>query len=114
MKLLVMGGTKFVGRHLVEAALSRGHEVTIFNRGRTAPELFPEVERIWGDRDGDLTLLEGRYWDAVLDTSGYVPRVVGDSAEFLASAVGPLILRAAPRRTASFPRMLNGQDTRTL
>ena len=87
MELLVLGGTKFVGRHLVEAALSRGHRVTLFNRGQTAPELFSEVKKIRGDRDGGLTLLEGRYWDAVVDTSGYVPRVVRASAEFLADAV---------------------------
>jgi 2'-hydroxyisoflavone reductase len=76
MRLLVLGGTEFVGRHVVEAALARGHEVTLFNRGRTRPELFPEVEKLRGDRDGDLGALAGRSWDAVVDTSGYVPRVV--------------------------------------
>src|SRR6059058_6414187 len=76
MKLLVLGGTKFLGRAAVEAALARGDEVTLFNRGETNPELFPEVEKLRGDRDGDLSALEGRSWDAVVDTSGYVPRVV--------------------------------------
>ena len=60
MKLLVLGGTKFLGRHVVEAALARGDEVTIFTRGQTNPDLFPEVERLRGDRDGDLGALEGR------------------------------------------------------
>ena len=88
MKLLLLGGTKFLGRHVVEAALGRGHEVTLFNRGRTNPDLFPEVERLRGDRDGDLSALGGRAWDAVVDTSGYVPRVVRASAELLRDAVG--------------------------
>lgn len=88
MRILVLGGTQFLGRHLVEAALARGHEPTLFNRGRTAPGLFEEVERLQGDRDGDLRALEGRDWDAVLDTSGYVPRLVRASAELLAPHVG--------------------------
>src|SRR4051794_30371583 len=76
MRILVLGGTQFLGRHPVDAALARGQEVTMFNRGQTRPELFPEVEKLRGDRDGDLSALEGRSWDAVVDTSGYVPRVV--------------------------------------
>ena len=87
MKLLVLGGTRFVGRHLVEAALTRGHEVTLFNRG-SHPEVFPEVETLIGDRDGGLGALDGRRWDAALDTSGYVPRLVRDSAELLKGAAG--------------------------
>ena len=87
MKLLILGGTKFLGRHLVEAALRRGDEVTLFNRGHHNPENFPEVEKLRGDRDGGLDALRGRRWDAVVDTSGYVPRVVRASAEFLADAV---------------------------
>src|SRR5688500_701897 len=87
MKLLILGGTLFVGRHLVEAARSRGHEVTLFNRGLTDPDLFPDVENLHGDRDGGLEALQGRRWDAVVDTSGYVPRVVRASATLLAGAV---------------------------
>ncbi|HEY0415663.1 MAG TPA: NAD-dependent epimerase/dehydratase family protein [Gaiellaceae bacterium] len=83
MRILVLGGTKFLGRHTVEAALARGHEVTTFNRGRTRPELFPEVEKLRGDRDGELDALRGRSFDAVVDTSGYVPRVVGGTIEAL-------------------------------
>jgi nucleoside-diphosphate-sugar epimerase len=86
VKTLVLGGTKFLGRHVVEVALARGHEVTIFHRGETNPGLFPEVEELLGDRDGDLAPLAGRRFDAVVDTSGYVPRVVRASAELLADS----------------------------
>jgi 2'-hydroxyisoflavone reductase len=88
VKLLVLGGTKFLGRAVVEEALARGHDVTLFNRGETNPELFPEAERLRGDRDGDLRALERRSWDAAVDPSGYVPRVVRASAELLREAVG--------------------------
>src|SRR3954468_17473209 len=87
MKLLILGGTKFLGRYVVEEALARGHEVTLFNRGQLSPELFPEVEKLRGDRDGGLDALRGRRWDAVVDTSGYLPRVVRASADLLADAV---------------------------
>jgi 2'-hydroxyisoflavone reductase len=88
MRLLILGGTVFVGRALVEAAQERGHQVTLFNRGQHNPDLFPDVERLRGDRDGDLAALRGRTWDAVIDTCGYVPRIVRQSAELLADAVG--------------------------
>jgi 2'-hydroxyisoflavone reductase len=87
MKLLILGGTVFLGRHLVEAAQARGHKTTLFNRGQHHAALFPDVEKLRGDRDGDLTALQGRRWDAVIDTCGYVPRVVRASAELLADAV---------------------------
>jgi 2'-hydroxyisoflavone reductase len=85
--VLILGGTGFLGRHLVEAALGEGHRVTLFNRGLSEPDLFPEVEKLEGDRDGDLSALRGRQWDAVIDTCGYVPRVVRASANVLAGAV---------------------------
>jgi nucleoside-diphosphate-sugar epimerase len=88
MKLLVLGGTKFLGRATVEIGLARGHEVTVFNRGQTNADLFPETERLHGDREHDLSALTGRTWDAVVDTSGYVPGVVRASAEKLAGAAG--------------------------
>lgn len=88
MQLLIIGGTRFLGRALVETAVSAGHTVTLFNRGRSHPGLFPEVETIIGDRDGGLAQLAGRQWEAVIDTCGYVPRIVGDSVNFLAEAVG--------------------------
>jgi 2'-hydroxyisoflavone reductase len=87
VKLLLLGGTVFLGRHLVEAAQARDHEVTLFNRGQHNAALFPEVEKLRGNRDGDLAALQGRRWDAVIDTCGYVPRVVRASAELLADAV---------------------------
>jgi 2'-hydroxyisoflavone reductase len=87
MRVLVLGGTRFVGRYIVQAALDRGHEVTLFNRGRTAPGLFPDAEELHGDRDGGLHALEDRTWDAVIDVNGYLPRVVRQSAELLAHAV---------------------------
>lgn len=86
MRLLVLGGTRFVGRHLVAAALERGHRVSLFHRGRSGADLFPEAEHLLGDREGDLSALEGGRWDAVLDVSGYLPRVVRRSAERLAGA----------------------------
>ena len=86
MKLLLLGGTVFLGRHIVEEALTRGHEVTLFNRGQHNPDLFPHVEKLRGDRNGDLTALQGRHWNTVIDASGYVPRVVRASAEALAQA----------------------------
>ena len=86
MRLLVLGGTLFLGRHVVEAALGRGHEVTLFNRGRTNADLYPEAEHLRGDRDGNLSALANREWDAVVDPSGYVPRVVRASTELLAGA----------------------------
>jgi 2'-hydroxyisoflavone reductase len=76
-----------LGRHLVEAALAAGHEVTLFNRGTTNPDLFPDVEQLRGDRNADnLAALRGRGWDAAIDTCGYIPRVVRASAELLADA----------------------------
>jgi 2'-hydroxyisoflavone reductase len=86
LRLLILGGTGFLGPHVVRTAIDRGHEMTLFNRGKTHPELFPDLEKLRGDRDGDLGALEGRTWDAVIDTSGYVPRVVTDSATLLADS----------------------------
>lgn len=82
MKILIIGGTRFLGRHLVNSARARGHEVTLFNRGKTNPDLFRKVKTIRGDREKDLNQLEGT-WDAVIDTCGYVPRVVKLSANML-------------------------------
>ncbi|MFZ4661360.1 MAG: NAD-dependent epimerase/dehydratase family protein [Caldilineaceae bacterium] len=87
MQLLILGGTVFVGRHLVEVALARGHTVTLFNRGQHNPELFPTVEKLRGDRGVDLSALAGRRWDAVIDTCGYFPRAVQMAASQLASQV---------------------------
>src|SRR5207248_5735003 len=72
---------------IVAHSTARGHTVTLFNRGKTHPELFPDLEKLRGDRDGKLDALKGRKWDAVVDTSGYVPRIVKMSADLLAPEV---------------------------
>jgi len=87
LKILILGGTRFIGLHMTALALERGHTVTFFNRGRTKADRFPEVERIHGDRNGQIDGLKGRAWDVVIDNSGYVPRVVKLSAELLAPQV---------------------------
>ena len=87
LRILILGGTGFLGPHLVEDARARGHALTTFNRGKTHPELFPDVEKLRGDRNGQLDALKGRKWDGVIDTSGYVPRIVKMSADLLAPAV---------------------------
>jgi 2'-hydroxyisoflavone reductase len=87
MKVLVLGGTAFVGRHLVHAALLGGHEETVFNRGRQEAEMPAQVERLRGDRGGQLEALRGRRWDVAVDTCGYVPSIVRASATVLADCV---------------------------
>ncbi len=91
MKILFLGGTQFVGLHMVEAALAKGYSVTLFNRGKTNANLFPQAERIIGDRDGGLEPLRGHTWDVVVDVNGYVPRLVRDSAQFLKGSTGQYI-----------------------
>src|SRR4051812_18373460 len=86
MRLLILGGTIFLGRHVAAEALSRGHRVTVFHRGRHGADLFPEAEHVLGDRAGDLTALEAREWDAAIDTSGYQPADVAASSRLLARA----------------------------
>jgi len=88
LRLLILGGTGFIGPHMVQTALDRGHQVTIFNRGKSSTHLFPDIEKLKGDRDGDLESLKGRDWDAVIDNTGYVPRHVRDSADLLKGHVG--------------------------
>jgi 2'-hydroxyisoflavone reductase len=83
LSILVLGGTGFIGPHMVREALRRGHTVSLFNRGKTNDELFPDLETITGDRAGDLDGLQGRSFDAVIDNSGYVPRHVQLSARLL-------------------------------
>ena len=93
MRLLVLGGTSFVGRHLVQAALDEGHAVTVFHRGRTNPDLFPDVERRLGDRArGDLDALRDGRWDATVDVSAYVPRHVAEALAALDGRQGHYVL----------------------
>src|SRR5215204_355296 len=87
MKLLILGGTRFVGRHVITAAQTRGHEVTLFNRGNYSTEDLGAVEIIKGDRHTELHKLQGRRWDAVVDTSGHLPRAVRAAAEVLSESV---------------------------
>jgi 2'-hydroxyisoflavone reductase len=87
LRLLILGGTRFLGRHVAAAALDAGHEVTLFNRGLSGPDLFPRAEALVGDRDGDLAALAGRRWDAVIDCCGYRPEQVRAAARLLAGAV---------------------------
>jgi 2'-hydroxyisoflavone reductase len=87
MKILILGGTKFLGRHLVDAAQAGGHDVTLFNRGKTNPSLFPNIETLIGDRERDIEKLSGREWDAAIDVAGYLPRIVRLSAESLKNSV---------------------------
>jgi nucleoside-diphosphate-sugar epimerase len=88
VRLLVLGGTRFLGRAVADAALTAGHELTLFNRGETNAGLFPQAEHLRGDRDGGLAALDGRQWDAVVDTCGYFPRIVRQTVETLAETVG--------------------------
>jgi 2'-hydroxyisoflavone reductase len=89
MNILILGGTLFLGRHLVDAALANGHTVTLFNRGKTNSDLYPEVQKLRGDRTNieDLQSLRDRHWDAVIDTCGFYPHIVQLSAQALAGSV---------------------------
>ena len=88
MKLLILGGTRFLGRHLAEQALAAGHALTLLHRGQSNPGLFPEAEHLIADRDSHLRVLAGRRWDAVIDTCAYLPRQVHSAAALLAGQVG--------------------------
>jgi 2'-hydroxyisoflavone reductase len=87
LRILILGGTRFLGLHMTQYALDRGHWLTFFNRGRTNNDRFPQIERIKGDRNGEVGGLAGRNWDAVIDNSGYVPRHVRLSAQLLRASV---------------------------
>ena len=104
LRLLILGGTRFIGPHFVEAARARGHQVTLFNRGRTNPERAQNVEVLHGDRNGQLDALKGRQWDAVLDTSAFVPRIVRLSAELLAPSISQYVFVSSISVYASFAR----------
>jgi 2'-hydroxyisoflavone reductase len=87
MKILVMGGTRFVGRHIVESLLANGHQPTLFHRGQSGADLFPNAEHVLGDRNTDLALLTGE-WDALVDVSAYKPGEVSGLAEALQGRIG--------------------------
>jgi 2'-hydroxyisoflavone reductase len=105
MKILIIGGTRFLGRHLVHFALARGHRVTLFNRGLTNPDLFPRVETILGEREKDLAELLGHEWDALIDTCGYVPRIVHLSASALEGSVDRYVFISSISVYAGFSKI---------
>lgn len=88
MRILTIGGTRFFGRAFVEEATRRGHEVSVFHRGESEPEDFPDIEHLHGDRTAGPGLLAGRSWDAVLDTCAFVPRHVRELAEAIGDRIG--------------------------
>src|SRR4029079_12536369 len=107
VRLLLRCALRVVGRAVIDVALARGHEVTLFNRGTTGAGLYPELERVVGDRDGGLEGLRGREWDAVVDPSGSLPRVVGQSAGLLADAVGHYVFVSSISVYASFAEVVD-------
>jgi len=110
MKILVIGGTKFVGRHLINAALDKGHEVTIFHRGRHSPADLPVVDQILGDRNNDLKKLQGRSWEAVIDTCGYLPQHVESSAIALKDSIGLYVFISSISAYADFSKPDSDED----
>ena len=110
LDILILGGTGFIGPHMVREALRRGHSVTLFNRGRTNNTLFPDLETIKGDRAGDLEVLGNREWHAVVDNSGYMPQYVQNSASKLAPYAGHYIFISSISAYASFS-LPNNEDS---
>ena len=104
LRILILGGTQFLGVHFTQLALARGHTVTLFNRGRTNPQLFPQVEKLRGDRDGQLDALKGRSLDAVVDDSCYVPRHVRLTAALLGPAIRQYLYISSISAYAGFTR----------
>ncbi len=105
LRILILGGTGFIGPPQVRYALDRGHEVTLFNRGRTNPHLFPQVEQLRGDRNGDLESLRGRSWDVCIDNSASTPEWVTLSAEALRDAVDLYVYVSSRSAYASFAKV---------
>jgi 2'-hydroxyisoflavone reductase len=111
MRILVLGGTSFAGRHLVELALARGHDLVLFNRGRTGADLHAGVERVVGERAGSLDGLRGRTFDAVVDMSGYFPPDVERSAELLAGSAGRYLFVSTRSVYADHSRAGSNEDS---
>ena len=108
MKILILGGTQFLGRQITQACLDDGHEVTLFNCRQTNPELFADqAEIITGDRDGDLNVLKDRVFEACIDPSGYVPRLVRDSVELMKDVVEHYTFIST---ISVYPEFVAGQD----
>jgi 2'-hydroxyisoflavone reductase len=113
MKILIIGGTRFVGRHFAELALAKGHELTLFNRGKSNPSLFDNVEYFTGSRDADLSNLpaKNRQWDCVLDTCGYVPRIVKKSCDYLKNSVKQYVFVSTISVYADFSKSGINEDS---
>jgi 2'-hydroxyisoflavone reductase len=107
LRILILGGTQFIGVHMTQLALKRGYSVTLFNRGKTNPALFPQAEKLRGDRNGQLEALKGHSWDAVIDDSGFVPRHVRLSAELLAPHVQRYVYVSSISAYASFAKPID-------
>ena len=111
LRVLILGGTGFLGPHFVEALQAGGHDVTLFNRGKSNPGLFKHLETLIGDRDGQLAALKGRDWDVVIDDSGYVPRHVQLTADLLKDHVRQYIYVSSISVYGTFPKPgLNEDD----
>lgn len=110
LKILILGGTGYIGPHMVREALRRGHDVSLFNRGRTDDDMFPDLQTFIGDRNNQLDALKGHEWDAVIDNSGYVPRHVADSARLLSDAASHYLFVSSISAYASF-RVANHEDS---
>ncbi len=112
MKLLILGGTQFVGRHIVERALAQGHEVTLFNRGKTQPGLHVGAKQLKGDRKSDVSALSSDNWDAVIDACGYTERDVRHTTQALAQRVKHYVFISSISVYASF-RESNDESSAT-
>jgi 2'-hydroxyisoflavone reductase len=110
LKILILGGTGFIGPHLVTHAMQRGHTITLFNRGRTNTHLFPEVEKLVGDRNSDLSALEGRRWNAVIDNSGYTPEQVGVTVDLLKDNVDQYLFTSTRAVYTDFTQDVMDED----
>ena len=111
LKILVLGGTRFLGPAVVNCAASRGHEITLFNRGKSNADLYPDLVQLRGDRFGDLASLESGQWDVVIDNSGYIPHTVADSAGLLASRAKQYIFISSISVYADFSQPGNNEDS---
>jgi 2'-hydroxyisoflavone reductase len=103
LRILILGGTGFIGPHQVRYAVARGHKVTLFNRGRTNPGLFPDVEQLEGDRNGKLDALKGRDWDVVIDNPATLPGWVRDAAQILKEHVKQYLFISTVSRVYTTP-----------
>ena len=110
LKILILGGTRFIGLHMTSLALQRGHTLTFFNRGKTHTDKFPEIERIKGDRNGQIDGLKDRQWDVVIDNSGYVPRHARATAELLAPNVRQYIFTSS---VSVYPNFTEPRDEKS-